>query len=130
MAIAPSVVPTGGSTGLWGGGLAWVVFAVGRLLLGLCMGAENANEMGYRQTVTPDRLQGRMNTTMRSLNRAAIVVAAPLGGLLGDAAGYQVALMVAAGVVAAAAVVMAASALRGARLDDHHALAVSASMHP
>lgn len=130
MAIAPSVVPAGGSTGPWGGGLAWVVFAVGQLLLGLCMGAENANEMGYRQTVTPDRLQGRMNTTMRSLNRAAIVVAAPLGGLLGDAAGYQVALMVAAGVVAAAAVVMAASALRGARLDDHHALAVSASMHP
>ena len=54
----------------------------GQFVIGLSMGAENANEMGYRQAETPDALQGRMNATMRSINRAMIVVAAPLGGLL------------------------------------------------
>jgi hypothetical protein len=58
---------------------------VGQLLLGLSLGAENANEMGYRQAVTPDALLGRMNTTMRSINRAMIVVGAPAGGFLADA---------------------------------------------
>lgn len=121
MALAPAVTPDGGS-GSWAGGTAWGVFAAGQLLLGLCMGASNANEMSYRQTVTPDRLQGRMNITMRSFNRAAIVVAAPLGGLLGDAAGYPVALVVAAGVVIATAVVMATTKLGGARLGDRYAV--------
>ncbi|NAZ74729.1 hypothetical protein GTQ99_04730 [Kineococcus sp. T13] len=122
MALAPAVVPAGGGSGPWAGGAAWGLFTAGQLLLGSCMGASNANEMSYRQTVTPDRLQGRMNTTMRSVNRAAIVVAAPLGGLLGDAAGYPVALVVAAGVVIATAGVMMTSKLRGARLDDRHAV--------
>ncbi|WP_380156312.1 MFS transporter [Kineococcus sp. R86509] len=120
MAIAPSAVPADGGGGPWGGGTAWVVFAGGQLFLGLCMGASNTNEMSYRQTVTPDRLQGRMNVTMRSFNRAAVVIAAPLGGLLGDAAGYQVALLVAAGAVIATAAVMTASRLRSARLDDEY----------
>ncbi|WP_188037187.1 MFS transporter, partial [Actinotalea sp. JY-7885] len=125
MALAPAALPASGDGGAWGGGAAWAVFAAGQLLLGVCMGAENPNEMAYRQTVTPDRLQGRMNTTMRSINRAAIVVAAPLGGLLGDAAGYPTALLVAAGVVLLTAGAMAASRLRGAHLDDEHATADS-----
>jgi len=123
MALAPGVAPSGAGGGAWAGGVAWGVFAAGQLFLGLCMGASNANEMSYRQTVTPDRLQGRMNTTMRSFNRAAVVIAAPLGGLLGDAAGYPAALLVAAGVVLATAAVMSTSALRGARLDDGYELA-------
>lgn len=102
----------------WAGGAAWAMFAVGQLLLGLCMGAENANEMAYRQTATPDRLQGRMNATMRSINRAVIVVAAPLGGLLGDAIGLRTALYVAAGAVVLTSVVMSAGAMRGAHLGD------------
>ncbi|WP_380159748.1 MFS transporter [Kineococcus sp. R86509] len=126
MALAPSVAPAGGGDGPWAGGIAWGVFALGQLFLGLCMGASNANEMSYRQVVTPDRLQGRMNTTMRSFNRAAVVVAAPLGGLLGDAAGYPVALVVAAAVVIGTAAVMTTSALRGARLDDEHVVAGTA----
>jgi len=44
--------------------------------------------MGYRQTVTPDRLQGRMNATMRSINRSMIVIGALVGGLVGDQIGY------------------------------------------
>ena len=64
------------------------LLAVGQALFGFSLGAENANSMGYRQSVTPDALQGRMNTTMRSINRAMIVVGAPVGGLLADGIGY------------------------------------------
>jgi predicted MFS family arabinose efflux permease len=52
---------------------------------------------------------------MRSLNRAAVVVGAPLGGLLADSAGYRVALWVCAGGVAAAGLVLLASPFREAR---------------
>lgn len=65
--------------------------------VGLSMGAENANELGYRQVVTPDRLQSRMNTTMRSINRAMIVLGALVGGLLADAIGYRTMLGAATG---------------------------------
>lgn len=67
----------------------WVLFAAGQLLFGLSIGAENANSLGYRQLVTADRLQGRTNATMRSINRAMIVVGAPIGGLLGDVVGFR-----------------------------------------
>lgn len=53
-----------------------VVACVGQLTYGLGMGAEGPTEMSYRQPVTPDRLQGRMNSTMRSINRAAVVIGA------------------------------------------------------
>jgi predicted MFS family arabinose efflux permease len=36
--------------------------------------------MSYRNLVTPDRLRGRMNATIRSLNWGSLAVAAPLGG--------------------------------------------------
>jgi len=45
-----------------------VLFGAGELVLGVSMGIGNANEMGYKQTITPDHLQGRMNATMRSIN--------------------------------------------------------------
>lgn len=63
-----------------GSGLAdWpsvVVLAAGELLYGLAMGMSNSHEMSYRQLVTPDHLQARTNTSMRSLNRAVMVVVA------------------------------------------------------
>ena len=65
------------------------VLALGQFLYGFTLGAENANEMGYWQAVTPDELQGRTNATRRSINRAMIVVGAPLGGFLADAVGYR-----------------------------------------
>jgi MFS family permease len=120
MAGAAVTVPDGPVDGPWGGGLPWVVLALGQLLLGLGMGAENTNELAYRQTATPDRLQGRMNATMRSVNRAMIVVAAPLGGLLGDAAGYGTTLVVAGAALAVTAALALRSGLRGARLGDAH----------
>lgn len=92
--------------------------AAGQFLYGLGMGIENANEMGYRQAVTPDELQGRMNTTIRSVNRAMVVVGAPVGGLLADAIGYRPTLWIAIVGVAVVAVVLAASPFRHARNGD------------
>lgn len=103
-AVAWALVAASG-TG-WPG---WICFGAGQLVLGLGMGAENANEMGYRQTVTSDRLQGRMNATMRSLNRAMIVVGAPIGGILGDALGFRTMLWVAAGGFLVVAVALSGS---------------------
>jgi hypothetical protein len=62
---------------------------VGQCLYGLAMGMSNSHEMSYRQQVTPDELQARTNTTLRSINRAVIVVVAPLAGVLADAWGIR-----------------------------------------
>jgi MFS family permease len=68
---------------------ALTMLAAAQFLFWVLMGIEGPNELGYRQSVTPDRLQGRMNTTIGSLNRGAIVVGAPLGGLIADAAAHR-----------------------------------------
>ncbi len=96
----------------------WIVvaaLAVGQGLYGLALGLSNANEMGYRQAVTPDRLQGRMNTTMRSVNRAMIVIGAPLGGFLAVSIGYRPTLWIAIAGFLAVALYLAASPFRTAR---------------
>lgn len=90
----------------------------GQFLIGIGLGAGNPVEMGYRQAVTPQRLQGRTNTTMRSVNRAAVVVGAPLGGLLADQAGFRPALWLSAAGLAAAAVAVGLSPIRQARASD------------
>jgi predicted MFS family arabinose efflux permease len=96
----------------------WPLFGAGQFLPGLSMGAENANEMGYRQTVTPDRLQGRMNATMQSINRSMIVIGAPLGGFLGERIGYSNMLRMAALGLLAVATTLGLWRFRGARLED------------
>lgn len=94
------------------------VLALGQLVYGFALGAENANEMGYWQSLTPDELQGRMNATRRSVNRAMIVVGAPVGGFLAEAIGYRPVLWI--GVVGFVVVTtfLALSPFRNARHDD------------
>ena len=65
------------------------------------------HEMAYRQQATPDALQARTNTTLRSLNRAVVVVVSPLAGLLADGLGYLPTLLAAAAVFAASALLVA-----------------------
>ncbi|KAA6432127.1 MFS transporter [Agrococcus sediminis] len=94
--------------------------AVGLVLAGLtvtgvAMGLANPSEMALRQRATPDRMQSRMNATMRTVNRAMIVVAAPLGGLLGDAIGIGPALVAVCAGFAMTAIGMAASPLARGR---------------
>lgn len=98
----------------WG----WVPFAAGQLLFGFSLGAQNSHEMGYRQSVTPDRLQARMNTTMRSINRTMIVIGAPIGGLLGDRFGFRPLLVAAAVGFAVVALTLALSPFQTVRLGS------------
>ena len=91
------------------------VLAAGQLLHGWAMGLSNSHEMSYRQALTPDALQARTNTTMRSLNRAVVVVVSPLAGLLAVTAGYGWSLALAATVFAVSGLLLLASPFRHAR---------------
>ena len=62
----------------------FLMIGFGQLFYGLALGIEGPIEMGYRQTITPAHLHGRMNATMRSINRSMIVIGAPLGGFIAD----------------------------------------------
>ena len=43
----------------------------------------NINQVSFRQIVVPDRLQGRMNATMRTLGYGAATLGALIGGIVG-----------------------------------------------
>jgi MFS family permease len=62
---------------------------VSTFLFGLVVTAGSVPELSLRQAVTPDRLQGRTNTTMRSLNWGMVTVGSTLGGLLGERLGLE-----------------------------------------
>ncbi len=99
-------------------GQAWAavaVLAAGQGLYGLAMGMSNSHEMSFRQLITPDELQARTNTTLRSFNRAVMVVAAPLAGILADGWGIRPTLLVAAVIFALVPAGLAASSFRMVR---------------
>ncbi|WP_043664182.1 MFS transporter [Streptomyces xylophagus] len=79
---------------------------------------ESPVEMSYRQAVTPDRLRGRMNATIRSFNWGMVAVGAPLGGLLADRVGYRFALWVGLSGAVLQALLLAVSRTRDARDTD------------
>ena len=99
------------------GWAAAAVLAVGQLCHGWAMGTSNSHEMTFRQTLTPDELQARTNTTLRSFNRAVIVVVSPVAGLLADVIGYRQTLGAAAGIFTASALMLALSPFRSARVE-------------
>ncbi len=88
---------------------------LGQGLYGLAMGMSNSHEMSYRQLVTPDELQARTNTTLRSINRAVIVVVAPIAGVLADAFGIRPMLVMAAVTFALVALGLAVTPFRTVR---------------
>jgi MFS family permease len=94
---------------------AMALMMLGQGLIGLAMGASNSHEMSYRQLVTPDELQARTNTTLRSINRAVVVVVAPVAGVLADAVGIRSMLVVAAVTFATVAAALASTSFRDAR---------------
>jgi MFS family permease len=87
----------------------------GQGLYGLAMGMSNSHEMSYRQLVTPDELQARTNTTLRSLNRAVVVVVAPIAGILADGWGIRAMLLAAVVVFALVAGGLTATSFRNVR---------------
>jgi len=69
---------------------------VGGVILGYSVVAYNVNQVGLRQAITPDRMLGRMNATMRLIVWGTIPIGALIGGVLGTVLGLQVALWVSA----------------------------------
>lgn len=108
--IALTPLDPGGHTGY-----TVILLSIGQGIYGFCLGLQNANEMAYRQGITPDSLQGRTNITIRSFNRAMIVVGAPLGGLLADGIGYRPTFWIAIAGFVAVAGMLVLSPFRGAR---------------
>ena len=105
------------AAGLTATGLgAAAVPAAGQLCHGWAMGLGNSHEMSYRQALTPDALQARTNITMRSLNRAVVVIVSPIAGLLADSVGFGQALGSAVVIFAASALLLALSPFRRARV--------------
>ena len=106
---AAAWAPTG-----WAGA---AVLAAGQLCHGWAMGTSNSHEMAFRQSRTPDELQARTNTTLRSLNRAVIVAVSPLAGLLAEVVGYGPALGAAAAIFTASALMLTLSPFRRASVE-------------
>lgn len=94
------------------------VLAAAQFLYGLSMGIEDANDTGYRQAVAPDAIQGRMNSTIRTMNRVVFFFGALLAGALATTFGYTLTIGIGAAIFAVAALVVLVSPLRTARHDD------------
>lgn len=107
------------------GAAGWAMVAAAQFLVWIALGVSGPNEMAYRQSVTPDRLQGRANATIRSLNWGMFTIGAPVGGLLAEHLGFRSALWLAIGGMAGAAVVAAFSPMRTARIETGAAHAAS-----
>jgi MFS family permease len=100
------------------GAAGWAMVAGAQFFAWMALGASGPNEMAYRQSATPDRLQGRVNATVRSLNWGMITFGAPIGGLLAQHLGYRPALWVGIGGMAVSGVVAALSPMRKARVTE------------
>jgi MFS family permease len=117
--IACHVVTTAGVVAMvlagQASGTAFAAVLLRQDLYGLAMGMSNSHEMSYRQLMTPDSLQARTNTTLRSFNRAVAMVVAPAAGVLADGWGIRPTLLLAAAVFALVAVGLAATPFRHVR---------------
>jgi hypothetical protein len=60
---------------------------IAMFVTGLSSPIYNINQVSLRQAITPDRLQGRMNASMRFIVWGTIPIGALLGGTLGDFVG-------------------------------------------
>jgi MFS family permease len=69
---------------------------VGGLFVGFGVVVYNVNQVGLRQAITPDRMLGRMNATMRLIVWGTIPIGALIGGILGTIFGLLPVLWVSA----------------------------------
>jgi MFS family permease len=76
--------------------LAIPLLVVSQFLIGLTGPIYNVNQVSLRQAITPDRLQGRMNASMRFIVWGTLPLGSLLGGALGERFGLQSALLVGA----------------------------------
>ena len=100
--------------GTWG----VVVLCGAYALNGVGMGLKGPLESSYRNGITPDRLRGRMNSTIRTFNWGMLAVTGPVAGYMAVAWGNQVAIAVGIGVLVVAASVVTFSPFRRARMAE------------
>jgi MFS family permease len=55
----------------------------------------NVNQVSLRQAITPDRLQGKMNATMRFIVWGVYPIGGVIGGILGEAVGLRMTFLIA-----------------------------------
>lgn len=84
----------------------------------LAMGIEDANDTGYRQSVAPDAIQGRMNSAIRTVNRVVLFFGALMAGLLATFLGYRLTIGIGAAIFVVAALIVAFSPLLRARHNE------------
>ena len=113
--LALAVAPLTADSGV---GVMLALVSAVQLLYCLAMGIEDTNEISYRQSVAPDGIQGRMNSTIRTVNRVVFFFGALLTGLLMTLLGYQFTIGIGAGIFVIAALVIVFSPLRDARHED------------
>jgi MFS family permease len=68
-------------------GYPFLVLSAVAFVFGVTLPIYNINQISLRQAITPDRLLGRMNATMRTIIWGTIPVGALLGGILGNTIG-------------------------------------------
>lgn len=76
--------------------VAVAVLMAAQFFFGLGLVVFNAGQVSFRQAMTPDALQGRMNATMSFLAGAVVPLGGLLGGFLGEAIGLRPTLLLAA----------------------------------
>jgi predicted MFS family arabinose efflux permease len=76
--------------------VAAATIAGGFFIIGFVNPVYNINQVSLRQTITPHRLLGRMNATMRFLVWGTMPIGSLLGGFLGEAIGLRPTLAIAA----------------------------------
>ena len=76
--------------------LIWWALAVGGFVGGYCGVGWNINQVSLRQAITPPRMQGRMNATMRFIVWGTMPIGAILGGVLGTWIGLHATIIVGA----------------------------------
>lgn len=72
------------------------VLMVAYFLIGFGSPVYNVNQVSLRQAITPDRLQGRMNASMRFIVWGTMPIGSLLGGVLGDTIGLWPTMLVGA----------------------------------
>jgi MFS family permease len=76
--------------------LIWWAVAVSGLLAGYCGVGWNINQVSLRQAITPPRMQGRMNATMRFIVWGTMPIGSILGGALGSLIGLHATIIIGA----------------------------------
>ncbi|MCD0446747.1 MFS transporter [Glycomyces sp. A-F 0318] len=92
----------------WGAALAFL----GQILYVASIVVFNVNVVSYRQAITPDPIQGRVNATQRVITWGSMAVGSILGGFAGEAIGARYVLLIAAGMLFAGCLVLLRTPIR------------------